>query len=95
MSKKIDAAAEELVLAVYRHAAAVGAKTRRIDKISKANSGLIEAANAYTRLVYDRTELVVPFGEVEDPENDVAVRESLARERNEFVAEIAGDERAD
>lgn len=87
MAKRIDAALKELIKALREHAVATSASPTRAKRIARANSRLQHAVDAYARAVYKRTGTDTAFSDVVRPGLEQSIFDSLAAERDAFVAE--------
>lgn len=85
MSKKINAAADELVKALKVHAEAVGGTRVSLKKSQRAAVKLQAAATAYASIVFAKTGLDSPFSDVVRPGLEYVTLESLEAERDKMV----------
>lgn len=82
MSKKIDAAAKELVKALRLHAEVVGGTQVSLKKSQRAGVKLQAAASNYAAMVFAKTGLDSPFSDVVRPGLEYVTLESLEAERD-------------
>jgi predicted TPR repeat methyltransferase len=85
MSKKIDAAAKELVKALRNHAETVGGTRVSLKKSQRAGVKLQAAATAYAATVFAKTGLDSPFSDVVRPGLEYVTLESLEAERDKLA----------
>ena len=91
MSKKIDAARKELSKALKKHAEVVGGGAVSLKKSQRATARLIEAAEAYSRIVTAKTGQPDPFANLSKNTGlEESTISSLKAERNAIKDKLTG-----
>lgn len=85
MSKKIDAALDELIKALRKHAKAVDGGRISLKKTQRAAARLQTAASAYSIAVYSKSGLDTPFNDVASPGLEGETLVSLEAERDDLA----------
>ncbi len=90
MSKKIDAALNDLKEALDKHAAVVGDRHVSLKRAQRASAKVTAAASAYAEAVYAKSKLTSPFDDVLQPGLESSTIESLAAERDAIAKNLTG-----
>ncbi len=84
MSKKIDAAAKDLIKAIRKHSKAIGDRHPRSKSVARASGRLQAATTAYTVAVFKYSGADVPFSDVVSLSLDPLTVASLEKERDQL-----------
>lgn len=82
MSKKINAARDELIKAIKKHSKVVGDARVPLKKAERAAIKLQDAAVTYSKAVFDKSGLDTPFTALVSTGLDETTMNSLAAERD-------------
>ena len=86
MSQKIDAALNDLIKALRKHAEAVGGSHVSLKRSQRTAAKLQMTASAYAAAVHSRTGLDSPFSDVVSPGLENVTLNSLLAERDSLAS---------